>query len=48
MEEVRQKNYMSYIMEQGLFERYVMMDRRQGACRIVEIYDKEGKPCTRR
>lgn len=48
MEEVRQKNYMSYIMEQGLFERYVMMDRRQGACRIVEIYDREGKPCTRR
>ncbi len=48
LEEVRQKNYMRYVMEQGLFERYVMMDRRQGACRIVEIYDREGKPCTRR
>ncbi len=47
MEEVRRKDYMRYIMEQGLFERYVMLDRRQGACRIVEIYDGEGKPCTR-
>ncbi len=47
MEEVRRKDYMRYIMEQGLFERYVMLDRRQGACRIVEIYDEEGKPCTR-
>lgn len=48
MEEVRQKNYMRYVMEQGLFDRYVLMDRRQGACRIVEIYDGEGKPCIRR
>ena len=47
MEEVRRKDYMRYMMEQGLFERYVMLDRRQGACRIVEIYDGEGKPCTR-
>ncbi len=47
MEEVRQKDYMRYIMEQGLFERYVMLDRRRGACRIVEICDREGKPCTR-
>lgn len=47
MEEVRRKDYTRYIMEQGLFERYVMLDRRQGACRIVEIYDGEGKPCTR-
>ncbi|MDE5939354.1 MAG: stage III sporulation protein AA [Lachnospiraceae bacterium] len=47
-EEVRQKKYMRYVMEQGLFERYVILDRRQGACRIVEIYDREGKPCTRR
>ena len=47
MEEVRRKDYMRYIMEQGLFERYVMLDRRQGAWRSVEIYDGEGKPCTR-
>lgn len=47
MEEVKQKDYMRYVMEQGLFERYVMLDRRQGASRIVEIYDREGKPCTR-
>lgn len=47
MEEVRQKDYMRYVMEQRLFERYVMMDRRRGACRIVEVYDREGKPCIR-
>lgn len=47
LEEVRQKNYMRYVMEQGLFERYVMLDRRQGTCRIVGIYDREGKSCTR-
>lgn len=47
MEEVRQKNYMRYVIEQGLFERYVMLDRRRGMSRIVGIYDREGKPCTR-
>lgn len=48
MEEVRQKNYMRYMIEQRLFERYVMLDRRQGVCRIAGIYDGEGKPCTGR
>ncbi|MDE6602989.1 MAG: stage III sporulation protein AA [Lachnospiraceae bacterium] len=47
LEEVRQKKYMRYMMEQGLFERYVMLERIQGACRTVEIYDREGKPCIR-
>ncbi len=41
MEEVKQKDYMCYIMKQRMFERYVMLDRRQGASRIVEIYDGE-------
>lgn len=48
LEEVKQKNYMRYLIEQRLFDRYVMLDRRQGACRIVEIYDREGKACIRR
>lgn len=47
LEEVKQKNFMRYVMEQRLFDRYVMLDRRQGACRIVEIYDREGKACIR-
>lgn len=46
--EVKQKEYMRYVMEQGLFDRYVMLDRRQGACRIVGIYDREGKVCIKR
>ncbi len=47
VEEVRKKDYMRYVMEQGLFERYVMMDRRHGAGRITGIYDGEGKLCTK-
>ncbi len=45
LEEVRHKNYMRYVMEEGLFERYVMLDRKTGIYRIAGIYDREGKPC---
>ncbi len=45
LEEVRHKNYMRYVMEEGLFERYVMLDRKTGQYRIAGIYDREGKPC---
>lgn len=48
LEEIRQKDYMRYVMEQGLFERYVMLDWRLGASGIAGIYDKEGKPCIKR
>ncbi len=46
LEEVRHKNYMRYVMEEGLFERYVMLDRKTGIYRIAGVYDKEGNPCT--
>lgn len=42
LEEVWNKKYMRYVMEDGLFERYVVLDRAQGVCRIVGIYDGEG------
>ncbi len=45
LEEVRHKNYMRYVMEERLFERYVMLDRKTGIYRIAGIYDREGKPC---
>ena len=45
LEEVRRKNYMRDVIEQGLFERYVILDRKTGVCRITGIYDREGKPC---
>lgn len=48
LEEIRRKSYMRYVMEQGLFGRYVMLDRRRGTFGIEGIYDREGKPCIRR
>ncbi len=45
LEEVRHKNYMRYVMEEGLFERYVMLDRKTGIYRIAGVYDREGNPC---
>lgn len=45
LEEIRHKNYMRYVMETGLFERYVVLDRRTGVCQVTGIYDGEGKPC---
>lgn len=45
LDEVRHKNYIRYVMEERLFERYVTIDRKQGVCRITGIYDREGKPC---
>lgn len=44
-EEVKRKKYMRHVFEEGIFERYVMMDRKEGACRIEGIYDRKGKLC---
>lgn len=45
LEEIRHKNYMRYVIEERLFERYVTLDRRMGMCRVTGVYDREGKPC---
>lgn len=45
MEEVWQKNYMRSVIQEGMFERYVMLDRKKGTCRIEGIYDREGNSC---
>lgn len=45
LEEVRYKNYMRYVMEERLFERYVTLDRKTGICRVTGVYDGEGKSC---
>lgn len=47
LEEVKHKNYMRYVVEEGMFERYVMLNRKKSVCRVEGIYDKEGKPCIR-
>lgn len=48
LEEVLRKNFMRYAVEEGLFERYVVLDRTAGAWGIEGVYDREGKPCLRR
>lgn len=48
LEEVLHKSYMRYAVDEGLFERYVVLDRAAGAWGIEGVYDKEGKPCLRR
>lgn len=45
LDEVRHKNYMRYVIEERLFERYVTLDRRMGICRVTGVFDGEGKPC---
>ena len=45
LETIRKKDYMRYVMEADLFERYVILDRRTGVCRIRGIYDGKGNSC---
>lgn len=46
LDEVRHKNYMRYVMEERLFDRYVTLDRKAGTSRVTGVYDREGEPCT--
>lgn len=43
--EIRNKKYMRYVMEEGLFDRYVVMRRENGDCVVEGIYGREGKRC---
>lgn len=45
LDEIRHKDYMRYLIEEQLFERYVTLDRKTGICRVTGIYDGEGKSC---
>lgn len=45
LEEIRSKDYMRYVIETGLFKRYVVLNRRTGVCRVTGIYDGEGNLC---
>lgn len=45
LEEVKSKKYMRYVLENGLFERYVVLGKSHGRCRVEGIYDREGKQC---
>ena len=43
--EVRMKKYMCNVIADGLFERYLILTRREGRCVIEGIYDGEGMRC---
>ncbi len=45
LEEVRSKKYMCNIIADRLFERYLVLTRKNGRCEIEGIYDQEGMRC---
>lgn len=44
LEEVRQKVLFKPIMENGMFERFIVLGSQKKACMIQQIYDVNGKP----
>ena len=45
-EEVGRKEYMKDIMREQLFERYMLLGKKNNRCNIIGIYDKERKLCS--
>lgn len=45
LEEIRGKKYMRNVMEEGLFDRYLVLTRKNGCCETEGIYDREGRKC---
>lgn len=45
LEEVKNKKYMRNVIEDRLFERYLVLTRKNGKCEIEGIYDREGTRC---
>lgn len=45
LDEIRGKKYMCHIIEEKLFERYLVLTRKKGRCEIEGIYDKDGLRC---
>ncbi len=46
IEEVSRKEYMKDIMREQLFERYMLLGKKDNMCNIIGIYDKERKLCS--
>lgn len=45
LEDIIGKKYMRYVIENRLFDRYVVLGKRQGRCAVEGIYDREGRQC---
>ncbi len=46
LEEIEQKKYMKEVMEEQLFERYLVLCKKNNKCILKGIYDKERKLCS--
>ena len=46
IEEVSNKEYMKNVIKEQLFERYMLLGKKNNRCNIMGIYDKEGKLCS--
>ncbi|MCM1387527.1 MAG: stage III sporulation protein AA [Bacillus sp. (in: Bacteria)] len=45
MEEVGRKAYMRHVMEERLFDRYLLLGKKNNKCIVMGIYDRERKLC---
>lgn len=45
LQEIQNKKYMRYVIEERLFDRYVVLEKQSGNCVVEGIYDQEGKRC---
>lgn len=45
LEEIKHKKYMRNVIEDRLFDRYLVLTKRDGSCEVEGIYDEEGKRC---
>ena len=46
LEEVGRKSYMKEVMEERLFDRYLLLGKQNNRCIVTGIYDKERKLCS--
>ena len=46
MEEVGRKDYMRHVMEEKLFDRYLLLGKKNNKCIVMGIYDKERELCS--
>ena len=46
LEEVGRKSYMKGVMEEQLFDRYLLLGKQNNKCIVMGIYDRERKLCS--
>ena len=45
MEEVARKGYMKKVLEERLFDRYLVLTKKDGVCQVEGVYNREGAVC---